>query len=87
MSNEEEEVRGGRGEEEEDAILRWLRADIVCLICHLQVCAYYRERGKVRAECKVSVCKRKQGREAKSQTAAMPSPPSRSTECEDIKNI
>lgn len=45
--------RGGRGvkqrkryrreSEEGDAVLRWLRADIVGLICHLQVCAYYRE--------------------------------------------
>lgn len=50
--------RKGYGRESEggDAALRWLRADIVCLICHLQVCAYYRERGKVGAECKVSMC-------------------------------
>ncbi len=38
-------MNGGRDRESEegDAVLRWLRADIVCLICHLQVCAYYRE--------------------------------------------
>lgn len=48
VGKEEEELeqrRRYRGESEEgDAVLRWLKADIVCLICHLQVCAYYRER-------------------------------------------
>lgn len=56
-----EQSKGRRGEGEEgDVVLRW-RADIACLICHLQVSAYYRE-----AECEnVYVCGQ--------QIAAMPS--------------
>lgn len=40
----EEEGEPRRGSEEGDAALRWLGADIVGLICHLQVSAYYRGR-------------------------------------------
>lgn len=42
-----------RGSEEGDAVLRWLGADIVGLICHLQVSAYYRGR---RSQSSVRLC-------------------------------
>lgn len=40
----EEEGEPRKGSEEGDAVLRWLGADIVGLICHPQVSAYYRGR-------------------------------------------
>lgn len=41
--------RGSVAEEESegDVMLRWLRVDITCLICHRQVSAYYVKRQNV----------------------------------------
>lgn len=45
-----------RESKEGDTLLRWLGTDIVGLICHLQVSAYYREGQNVNMCVCVCVC-------------------------------